>query len=328
MYYIKLKGDENDESNEMKMNQKFQYANFYKPINDRGTRFSYSSFKFYLILSMVIFMLITLISVTVTLNYRNNLFKTNHYWTDLAVLKSEKPTIYTNKICLKKSINIDTIELIRFMDYLNDQFYFNYFVCFSSLYFMVKVEEYRPYRSSLLTNKKLFQNQNEKCIMGDNTNNQTNIHMCHLRQSKFSICKFVDRYNKINNANLNCNYNYLNGEYSIDINENIKLTFHEFRMKFKNIHSMIKYYLNTKIYGFHSSMDYDEYIDDKASLDNGFMTNLFDTQYFSIPLYLFYTQQSRINGNYIYVNYANSTFRLPSDIVDYFMIFYSKIWFL
>ena len=90
---------------------------------------------------------------------------------------------------------------------------------------------------------------------------------------------------------------------------------------------MIDYNFNTKVYGLHSPLQYDKYIDDYASLNNGFLTNLFDTQYYSIPLYMFYTRQSKIIDNYINLNYANSTFRMPSDIVNYFMIFYSKIWF-
>jgi hypothetical protein len=321
MYFIKLKEDEN---NEKKINQKIRYINFYKSKNSSSD----SSLKFYIVLSLVLFMLITLISINLSLTYRNNLFKTNQYWTELSTLKYQKPNLYSNKICLKNKNSLNTFELNRFMDYLNGQYYFNYFVCFSSLYFMVKVEEYKPYRNAFFEKKRYtFSNSNNKCLMSENMNDLMNIHMCYLKESKLNICGFVNRYNKMHLTKLNCDYNYFNGEYSIHIDDQVKLTYHEFKMKFKNIYSMLQYNLNKKVYGLYSPMQYDKYIDDYASLNNGFLTNLFDTQYYSLPLYLFYTRQSKIIDNYIIVNYANSTFRLPSDIVNYFMIFYPKIWF-
>ena len=324
MYYIKL--NEDNEIYNKKINQTNRYVNFYKTTKDSSS--SYSNLKFYIVFSLVLFMLITLISVNISLRYRNNLFKTNQYWTELSALKSQNSNIYSNKICVKNTTSLNTFELNRFIDYLNGQYYFNYFVCFSSLYFIVKVEEYKPYRNSFFDKKRLTNfDSNSKCIMSENMNDQTNIHMCYLKESKLSICGFVNRYNKIYSTKLNCDYNYFNGEYSIHIDGNVKLTYHEFRMKFKSISSMIHYNLNTKVYGLHSPLQYDKYIDDYASLNNGFLTNLFDTQYYSIPLYMFYTRQSKIIDNYVNVNYANSTFRLPSDIVNYFMIFYSKIWF-
>jgi hypothetical protein len=322
MFYIKLK--EEDKYNEKKINKENRYANFYKPRNSSHD----SNLKFYIVLSLVLFMLITLISVNVSLSYRNNLFKTNQYWTELSALKSQNSNIYFNKTCVQNTSNLNTFELNRFMDYLNGQYYFNYFVCFSSLYFMVKIEEYKPYRNSFYDKKRLmFPNSNSKCIMTENMNDQINIHMCYLKESKFNICGFVNRYNKKYFTKINCDYNYFNGEYSIYIDDHVKLTYHEFKMKFKNIFSILQYNLNTKVYGLHSPLQYDKYIDDYASLNNGLLTNLFDTQYYSIPLYMFYTRQSKIIDNYINLNYANSTFRMPSDIVNYFMIFYSKIWF-
>ena len=281
-----------------------------------------------------------MLSASFMQSYKQDLFKTNDFWQRMQIRKLE----LRNKNC-KKSSRIQTsnlLDLTQFMRFFNNQTQINYFLCFSSLYFTVKIEKYDVYRvKANETQFDLIENfyryrSNNRCIEANDhsmlnyllylnfdlmSSIETKIHLCIIKNKNVNICDMVKEFSR----NIDCTYNYWNGEHVIRLNPNIKLVIHEYEVKAKE--KFYSWYFddveNEKKLDIHAGET-----NPKASLNAGFSGRVFNTDYFDLPIHFFYTKRNRIDKYFNFINYLNASFKLPSEIINYFMIFYSKIWYL
>lgn len=237
--------------------------------------------------------------------------------------------------------------------YFNSQRKINYHLCFSSLFFTVKSNQYETFRSSDGVG---FHEQNEqsrlvnseKCIESDAEcevvdvkfwklfkNCKFKIHLCLLNEHNFNVCELlVDRYNTqaaTNTHKLTCNYNAWTGEYILDINKQIKIVLHEYVTTLKTSSQLSYWNLQNYFTGAsirNGDLNSGEDLNDKAALKQGFMGYFFASEYLKVPLHFFYSQESRQKSRFLYTNYMDAAVRLPSDVINYFMIFYSDSWYI
>ena len=161
-----------------------------------------------------------------------------------------------------------------------------------------------------------------------NSNFRTKIHLCLLNDNKSNICSlltsdFNKQLPKSSAKRLQCRYNVWNGEYEFQFGHNIKLVIHEFESTLKTSAQLSFWRLQT---GAHSSKESN--LNDEAKLNLGLMDYFVSHDYFSVPLFYFYSQESRQKLNFEFINYMGSAIRLPSEPIDYFMKFYPNIWFI
>lgn len=159
------------------------------------------------------------------------------------------------------------------------------------------------------------------------------MHLCLLNENKANICDLLaDGYNKqapTGSHKLTCNYNFWTGEYVLEINDQIKLIVHEYETTLK-ASSQISYWRLQNYFSSGANRELitsAEDLNDDATLKQGLMDYLFTGDYLKMPLHFFYSRESQQNGRFVYTNYMNATVRLPSDVINYFMIFYSNIWY-
>ena len=237
-------------------------------------------------------------------SYYRDIYLNNLKLTQYLTLKNDN----NNQRCLKSEAYFtdnDTKELKNFLDFLNN-FQYKYFLCFSTLFYAVKIEKYIVYREKDLTlnaiESLMESERSQKCLLETDSNKYSiNINLCLLNDKNHTnFCNYYTLMNK----NCKCSYNYLNGEYELDCETRLKIIIHEYKIIKK------KYILFDK-----------ENYDDISILNAGLLGYLLKLN-LDLPTYLFYNYE-----NSYYLNYANNVFRLPSDVINYFMIFYSNLWY-
>ncbi len=172
------------------------------------------------------------------------------------------------------------------------------------------------------------------------------VHLCFLKQNRTrSIChdltnEFEKQKSSNSNVKLNCIYNFWNGEYEINMGHataggtQIKLVIHEFETKPQS-NAQFNYW-NLQNWWLYQSNRLDkslllkreESLNDIAKMNVGLIEYLLGTRVFQVPLYFFYNLESRKLQDYYYLNYMSAAFRLPSETIEYFMHFYSNLWYL
>ena len=317
---------------------------------------------YYLLLLCGLASIYYVISIRVLQNYRIDLFKPSLYWKELQGFNNILPqTFDKSQNCITtKNVNEKSLEQLRIiMEFFNSHKSFNYFLCFSSLYFTTKLENYDVFRARL--NESKFNQLNDfykiknrnKCIETEfscrrnngfesaletrvNVLHNSKIHICMLKENHKNTCDFIVESFKAtnqNNINLNCVYNIWNGEYELRVSAHLKLIIHEYeatsmtstRLSYWKLQPWWWFPIRSNETSLNSEEKAD---DDNAKLKMGLIEYLFGVDFFEVPLYFFYNQESRNEQNYYYVNYLGLPFRLPSEIVNYFMLFYSKTWYL
>lgn len=279
--------------------------------------------KFLIVFIIVSLATLLYIHSIASLNYRENYIKTAIF-----MLKQRESVQDANNFNIKtksclKTVNYlnenDVNELGNFLYFLNE-FNYKYFLCFSTLYYAVKIENYVAYRENELnTNqiKRLIIDENEKkCLLNEyeqltSQPNHINIDLCLLNDKKQkNFCNYYTHMNK----NCKCNYYHLNGTYMLDCGTKLNLKIHEYRVKRRFFFE-----------GAHQEF---------AELNAGLLGSLLNLN-LNLPTYLFYAADHILNHNqkqndyhnYYRLHYANNTIRLPSDILNYFMIFYPDLWY-
>jgi hypothetical protein len=262
---------------------------------------------FFIIIS--IFILYFIHSI-ISLHYREKYLNSEKLFEKL----SEVNKITSNSNCQKSKEDLnkkDSFELNSFLEFL-DNFKYKYFLCFSTLFYAVKIENYNVYREKELTIQAIENlmevERTQKCLLKfpNKKENKLNINICLLNDKKEeNFCNYYTMLNK----NCKCSYNYFNGEYELDCNTKIKVIINEYKIIKK------KYLIFTK----------DNY-DEISILNGGLLGYLFNLN-LNLPTYLFFDEENNDLKNSYYLNYANNVFRLPSDVINYFMIFYSNIWY-
>jgi len=261
-----------------------------------------------------------------------------------------------NHQCITETLldQSDLADFESFINYINGHQAINYFLCFSSLFYTIKFDSYNAYStvyngSEFNRLNRFYKEKNkEKCIeteydcdrlssvfSWDSLENAyvANIHICLLNDQTYDVCHLLtSEYNKHSNKQLKCIYNVWNGEYEFRFGNNIKLIIHEYettlktsaRMSFWSLQSWWTYAGNVKY--LHNNMDISN-INEEASMKRGLMEYLTAHEYFEVPLYFFYNENNRRNKKFNYLNYLGAPIRLPSDIIDFLMKFYTQIWY-
>ena len=245
----------------------------------------------------------------ISAHYRETYLKSERLSKKLASSSSSNSNCLKSKTYLKEN---DTLELNRFLEFL-DNFKYKHFLCFSTLFYAVKIENYSVYREKELTvkaiNDLMEAERRKKCLLESHKreNEQLIINMCILNDKEHeNFCN----YYTLMNANCKCSYNYLNGEYELDCSTRIRVIIHEYKIIKK------KYLVFNK-----------ENYDEISILNAGLIGYLFKLN-LNLPTYLFYDDENNDSKNIFYLNYANNVFRLPSDVINYLMIFYTNLWYI
>ena len=261
----------------------------------------------------IIFLLITLIVLYSIRSIISTHYREKYLNSEKLIEKLSLNTSNSNCQRSKTDLNDkDTFELSRFLEFLND-FKYKHFLCFSTLFYAVKIENYNVYREKELTVQAIEDlmeiEKSQKCLFDfhNKKESELNIDICLLNDKKEeNFCNYYTLLNK----NCKCSYNYMNGEYELDCDTKIKVIIHEYKF--------IK-----KRYLIFNKDNYDEI----SILNAGLLGYLFNLN-LNLPTYLFFDDENNDLKNSYYLNYANNVFRLPADVINYFMIFYSNMWYL
>jgi hypothetical protein len=264
-------------------------------------------------------------------------------------LRFLKPTLFWENLMVDKVINLDQCvtespvnsteflngpvvqEFTEFINFLNFNKKFDYFLCFSTLFYASKLERYET-----LTIKDLdkIEKYEDECVLWehakeDKVNSVAHIHLCSLRNEQSrSIPSLVSEFKNYYDENMPKDsesvlmYNRFSGEFQLVFAENLKISFHEYVQKYKLV--------SDKLYDSKSILDHlhapecldknkDFAVDEKVRLSSGLMTQLFGyDSSFSIPLSFFK------KNDFTYVKYLNTLFKLPSQLDEYLNYFYPE----
>jgi hypothetical protein len=219
------------------------------------------------------FVILALISIILYLSwtvhnlkdYKQNLLRDELFWNKTkANYQSQLNCSASFKLAELRAFNL-TSDLQLFVDYLNnhESATFDYFLCFSSLYYAVKIENYDTFRANL-SNREQFERKSnfynlkniKKCYLEsekinfiENTKRYVDVHLCYLsrnRSQSSDVCRLVDKFNSIyapTNSKqrqiAKCSYNFVNGEYSVKLKKYIKIVFHEYSSRKYNGESAV-----------------------------------------------------------------------------------------
>lgn len=297
-------------------------------------------------------------------NDERQLLRDDFYWKTLRMYKQKIQTLHPpgtrNEYCLTSG-NLHETELNQLnslFEYFNHDKTINYFMCFSSLYFTAKSEEYNVYKvamngSHYETEAMKHKNQNKKkcietefdCTNMDSKSTSNNlmifeskIHLCVLNEDSSSICLILtSNFNKNLPANankLNCNYNMWNGEYTLTFDDSrIKLIIHEYEPTFKLEKSIQLSFWKLQSWWTYSTNRLRnteksrETLKGEVTLRQGFVELFFGHENFNMPSFFFYEKTNKNSRIFNYISYLNTPIRLPADVINYFMIFYENIWY-
>jgi hypothetical protein len=220
-------------------------------------------------------------------------------------------------------------EFTEFINYLNFDKQVDYFLCFSTLFYATRLERYEILALRDLDKIRLYE---DKCVLWehskeDKVNAVAHVHLCSLRNNQsHTIPHLVGEFKKYYDENMPTDsesvllYNRYSGEFQIEFADNLKVSFHEYVRKSKLV--------SDKLYDSNSILDHlhapecldkskDFAVADKVKLNSGLITQLFGyDNTFSIPLDFF------SKGDYSYVKYINTLFKLPNRLDDYLDFFY------
>ncbi len=108
---------------------------------------------YYLLAFCGILLVYYLASLKIAHNYSDQLLKPSHYWSRIQILKklnTELPNSNDLKCVNTAQLEQDNLNTLKeFMKFINKQIFFNYFLCFSSLFFTAKIEKYPIFRVKL-----------------------------------------------------------------------------------------------------------------------------------------------------------------------------------
>ncbi|RNA35475.1 hypothetical protein BpHYR1_013033 [Brachionus plicatilis] len=254
---------------------------------------TFRSLRYWIAIISLLFINYHLFSNYIVLNLRNDLLLKNDYW--LAMQKQDR------KSCLKKSAfnqsTLDTLnEIINFFNKKQD---FNYFMCFSSLYYAVKVESYDVFSSQIDQNSfdyknYFYSNKNgQKCVskefcVSEKSPKKTRLHLCYLNtflKEKF-LCDVVKNFDKMYSRDTACDYNHMTGEYIVMFSEEIEIIFHEYHLELDSLK-----FLTDSFYSKRNKTGLDvELFEENAKLNQGWLGKFFANQYFSLPRHFFYSK--------------------------------------
>lgn len=293
---------------------------------------AFESLSYWTFIISLIFVNYYLFSSFIFFKDRNDFLHKNDYW--LNMQKQNRKECAT-----KYSLNQTSLNLLEeMMHFLNHKSDFNYFMCFSSLYYAVKVENYDVFNSDISQNifyaKNYFylQKSEQKCVktefgLSEKGTNKTELHLCYLNTflKEKSLCDVVNILEMKHNRVKFCDYNRLTGEYKVIINDEIEIIFHEYHLDLNsyNFFNFFNFFESDR-----NATDLEvEFLDENAKLNQGWLGKIFFNQYFSLPRHFFYSKlnTSRVRSNF--VNYLGVPIRLPSEVINYFMIFFSEIWY-
>jgi hypothetical protein len=244
----------------------------------------------------------------ISAHYRDILVKSKSYWQEQQGRLGIELSEYNNQLntyslvkrnCLK-AVNLTESEheqLDRFLRSLNN---YKYFMCLSTLYYSVKVENYMIYRDRELKNNEMKSlldlEKQTKCTMPDQQ-----VHLCLLNTNHHELCSILRGFD----GSIACNYDRLNGHYIVELRNNFKLQFVLHEYKYDGLNKKAK--LNSGLLGYLLEVDLD------------------------LPKFMFYNDVPLLSNkteDHFFLNYANIKFRLPADIVNYFMLVYPDLWYL
>ena len=293
----------------------FSFKHIFKalrPKSDPKTRqWAENTFNALALFVFLAFLFVILSFLTLS-EYRTSLFKSDSYWRDLQ--QSNKSACDSSNRLNPKSL----LDLNNFLRYMDKNRHFSYFLCFSSLYYAVKIEQCDIFRAVLNSSEFNFNKKpRQSCILGSELNGNYDapavLHLCFIKFDEANICAWLSKFS----TTLKCEFNLINGEYLVKLNAGFHFRLHHYNFRFKS--DMPE---NAK----NSSVEF--MLDDTLALDLGLYGHLLGSDYLDLPGRFFYSRENRQKSYFYFLNYLNATFRLPAEIIDYFMWFYPNVWFL
>lgn len=120
-----------------------------------------------------------------------------------------------------------------------------------------------------------------------------------------------------------------NGEFTLNFDDSsIKLIVHEYAPSIrKSIERRLPSWWTNYADVLDDSEKFPQVLNGEVTLRQGLVEFLFGHEDFDLPSFFFYSKNSRDTTRYNYVSYLNASVRLPADVINYFMIFYSNIWY-
>jgi hypothetical protein len=212
----------------------------------------------YAIIACVLFLIYSTFSYRYLANYKNDLVKESKFRDSFVNTSFKSPLNCHNNLTLDELERHNvTTRMQIFFNFLNNDL--NYFLCFSSLYYAIKVESYDSFRASLdshsredLTAKSQFyrgKNRNKCYLERTAVSGQLDrygasfveLHLCYLNDVLTNAEKSTDLYSLVRHLNLvnddfqvDYKYNFINGEHIVKVDEYVKLIFHEYLPSFRN----------------------------------------------------------------------------------------------
>ena len=291
-----------------------------------------SSYRFWIALFFLLVASYYLFSSYVAFNLQKDLLLKNDYWDVLS--KREKDNCLSNTAFEQKTL----ITFKELIDYFNKKRDFNYFMCFSSLYYSIKIANYEVFsdivdqNSFSYKNSRNFVRNQQKCVHQEfcsiyqKSTIKTRLQLCYLKTflKEKSLCDVVKKFESLFKRTVACEFNFLTGESVVKVNQEVELIFYEYDIGLDPLR-----FLAGSFYSKQDQTDIQvELFQENAKLNQGWLGKICMNQFFNLPRHFFYSKfyTSKVKSNFL--NYLGAPIRLPSDIINYFMIFYSSIWYI
>ena len=276
------------------------------------------SLKVYVLHACLLFLIYTLVSVLIVLHYRHHLLDSNDYW--LKQINRSRMLLVANRssssLCNQSAQSPNEQTVSALLDALNADARFNYFLCFSSLYMAVKIEN-RPLLT--ITEQQQLQHNSSNCRQTKSpVQSTTTVHLCFLKRHNLTnVCDLVARQSfRISQPTtvISCHYNWLNGEYAVKVaasslpnDTRITLLFHQYQRDYEYLRHTLNAFLayvtsltaatTTKEEKDNNStlLSTQQHINDEYSIDTsvqmhvGLLGYLYGTEVFDLPIEMFYT---------------------------------------
>jgi hypothetical protein len=279
-----------------------------------------------------------MMSVQISHDQKARLLKPAQFWEDLMVAKVMHPDrCVTNGTENSLEFLNGPVghEFKEFIDYINADRQLDYFLCFSTLFYTMKVEGFE--KLTIKKNIDKIMAFEDKCSLWSHSKEDTvpsvaHVHLCTLKHNHTrSIVQIVRDFVKYYDENtpfyskIKLLFNKFNGEYQVVFAENLKVTFHEYERKYKL--ATDKFYDATSILDHlraAESLDKnkDFKVEEKVTLNTGIIKRVFGYDgAFSMP-YEFFNQRPEMS----YVKYLNTVIKLPNRLNDYLAYFYPQFY--
>lgn len=277
-----------------------------------------------------------MMSVQLSHDQKTRLLKTGLFWENMMVAKTMNPSrcVTSGVVNSAEFLNSPPArEFKEFVDYINFDKQLDYFMCFSTLFYAMRIERYEPL--TIGKNLDKIMGFADTCALWDHAKEDkvgsvAHVHLCTLgnnqtRSIEQLVRDFVKYYdeNSPTYSKIKLFYNKFNGEYEVEFAENLKISFHQYRrnsrlatQKFLDGASILDHLRASE--NLDKSRDFE--VEERVSLDSGIIRRVFGyNRAFSVSL-----EHFKQRPECSYVKYLNTVFKLPNRLDDYIDHFYPQ----